>query len=75
MKYVPEWFPGATFQKKAREWKVLATKMLNDPYEAAKETYVSYEDYPGCISLINPILASRQLYTLIGSLVAGRIGN
>jgi len=40
VKYVPEWFPGATFQKKARKWRVHITGMKEKPYEAAKHIYV-----------------------------------
>jgi len=36
LKYVPEWVPGAGFQKKAREWKKWARDMVELPYEAAK---------------------------------------
>ena len=41
VKYIPEWFPGATFQKKARQWRVSVTGMMEKPYEAAKSIYVS----------------------------------
>ncbi|KAF5329353.1 hypothetical protein D9619_008931 [Psilocybe cf. subviscida] len=32
LRYVPEWFPGAGFQKKAREWRGLQEEMLNRPF-------------------------------------------
>jgi cytochrome P450 len=35
LKYVPEWVPGAGFKKKAKEWKELATAMLDAPFKAA----------------------------------------
>lgn len=35
LKYVPAWFPGAGFQRKASEWKVLARRMVDMPYEKA----------------------------------------
>lgn len=41
LKYVPEWFPGATFQKKARQWRVPILAMVEKPYQAAKHIYVS----------------------------------
>ncbi|KAJ3512407.1 hypothetical protein NLJ89_g3545 [Agrocybe chaxingu] len=34
LKYVPEWFPGASFKRKAKEWKRLAQDMFNRPFEA-----------------------------------------
>ncbi|KAJ6620363.1 cytochrome P450 [Mycena sp. CBHHK59/15] len=36
LKYVPEWFPGAGFQRKASEWRRLARSMLEKPYAEAK---------------------------------------
>jgi hypothetical protein len=41
VKYVPEWFPGATFQREAREWKKSAAAMMREPYEAVKTAMVS----------------------------------
>ncbi|KAK0232582.1 cytochrome P450 [Armillaria fumosa] len=35
LKYVPAWVPGAGFQRKANEWKVLARRMVDMPYETA----------------------------------------
>ncbi|KAF8994918.1 cytochrome P450 [Cyathus striatus] len=32
LKYVPEWVPGAGFQKKAREWRNLQEEFHNKPY-------------------------------------------
>lgn len=37
LKHVPEWFPGAGFKKKAREWRKLSEAMINEPYEMVKE--------------------------------------
>ncbi|CAK5266703.1 unnamed protein product [Mycena citricolor] len=31
LKYVPEWFPGAGFQRKAREWKAIGRRALDIP--------------------------------------------
>lgn len=36
MKYIPEWFPGAQFKRKAREWRKLSEAMINAPYDMAK---------------------------------------
>ncbi|KIK59232.1 hypothetical protein GYMLUDRAFT_227258 [Collybiopsis luxurians FD-317 M1] len=36
LKYVPEWFPGATFKRKAREWSDLRIKMT-DTFSVTKE--------------------------------------
>ncbi|KAJ7476756.1 cytochrome P450 [Mycena latifolia] len=36
LKYVPEWFPGANFQRKAKEWKKLSQTMVDVPFAKAK---------------------------------------
>ncbi|ETW78166.1 cytochrome P450 monooxygenase 95 [Heterobasidion irregulare TC 32-1] len=35
-KYVPEWVPGASFKRKAREWRQLSEAMINAPYNMVK---------------------------------------
>ncbi|KAF9545038.1 cytochrome P450 [Agrocybe pediades] len=37
LKHVPSWFPGAGFQRKAQEWKDLATRMKTIPFELTKQ--------------------------------------
>ncbi|KAF4622580.1 hypothetical protein D9613_009398 [Agrocybe pediades] len=41
LKYVPEWLPGASFKRKAREWKDLGRRVVEEPYEAAKRLIAS----------------------------------
>ena len=41
VKYVPEWFPGAGFQKKAKIWRKSVEEMNTKPFEAVKESLVS----------------------------------
>lgn len=41
LKYVPEWMPGAGFQRKAKEWAKLSTAMTNVPFEASKKKIAS----------------------------------
>ncbi|KAJ7923381.1 cytochrome P450 [Mycena leptocephala] len=36
LKYVPAWFPGAEFQRKARKWKQDTKQMLDTPFEMTK---------------------------------------
>ncbi|KAJ7263551.1 cytochrome P450 [Mycena rebaudengoi] len=36
LKYVPKWFPGAEFQRKAEEWRKLARAMVDVPYAETK---------------------------------------
>ncbi|TFK33958.1 cytochrome P450 [Crucibulum laeve] len=40
---VPEWVPGAGFKRKAKEWKRLARRMIELPYEAAKNSIAKGE--------------------------------
>jgi len=42
LKYIPEWVPGAGFQRRAREWGVLAMRMADLPFADAKRHIVSY---------------------------------
>ena len=41
VKHVPEWFPLAGFQKKARLWRKAIAEMNNAPFEAVKQALVS----------------------------------
>lgn len=45
LKYIPEWVPGATFKRKAREWRWMADRMLNRPFEALKKAMVCHFCY------------------------------
>ncbi|KAJ7777076.1 cytochrome P450 [Mycena metata] len=36
LKHVPEWFPGAGFRRKAKEWRNLARSMRDKPFAEAK---------------------------------------
>ncbi|KAG5733206.1 O-methylsterigmatocystin oxidoreductase, partial [Termitomyces sp. T112] len=36
LKYVPDWMPFADFKRKVKEWRNLASDMVNMPYDAAK---------------------------------------
>ncbi|KAJ7106515.1 cytochrome P450 [Mycena epipterygia] len=36
LKYVPTWFPGAGFKRKAREWRVLTRAMADRPFAQVK---------------------------------------
>ena len=40
LKYVPSWFPGAGFQKKAARWKEVNNVMAETPYRHVKEQLV-----------------------------------
>ncbi|TRM59642.1 cytochrome P450 [Schizophyllum amplum] len=38
LKYVPEWMPGAGFQRQAREWHGLARKVVDRPFNRVKDS-------------------------------------
>ena len=40
LKYVPSWFPGAGFQKKAAGWKEVMNKMADKPFHHVQEQLV-----------------------------------
>jgi hypothetical protein len=41
LKYVPSWFPGAGFQKKAARWKEAANIMAEKPFRHVQEQLVT----------------------------------
>lgn len=45
MKFVPAWFPGASFQYKAQEWKKLTLQMRDAPFDATKKAMVRVQIY------------------------------
>lgn len=42
VKYLPEWFPGAAFQKLAKRGRSFSQAMLNDPHDATKSEVVRF---------------------------------
>ena len=58
---VPAWFPGASFQVKAREWRALARRMLEMPYAAAKEAIVGCRPwFQDALKITDQIFRSRR---------------
>jgi len=50
LKYVPEWFPGVSFKKKARIWKGDGLKMMNAPFDAVMKDIENGVDGPNFVS-------------------------
>ena len=44
VKYVPEWVPGAGFQRQAREWKAVMDQVTEVPYDFVKGQIVSHSN-------------------------------
>ena len=42
MKYVPSWFPGAGFQKKAAHWRKVNEFMMQKPFDYVKDQLVEF---------------------------------
>ena len=42
LKYVPSWFPGAGFQKKAAYWREINASVAEKPFGYVKEQVVGY---------------------------------
>ncbi|KAF9062359.1 cytochrome P450 [Rhodocollybia butyracea] len=51
LKYVPEWFPGADFKRKAREWNLLRVKMTEDTFRLTKERMAAGTATPSLASV------------------------
>ncbi|EJF62441.1 cytochrome P450 [Dichomitus squalens LYAD-421 SS1] len=41
LRYVPEWFPGAGFQKKAKHWRVAVERLRDAPYDNALKRFTA----------------------------------
>ncbi|KAF8975308.1 cytochrome P450 [Cyathus striatus] len=66
LKYVPTWFPGAEFKCKAREWRKLARKMVDVPFEETKEAINSGVANPSfvmkCLDNIVNVDKNKNVY-------------
>ncbi|THU77011.1 cytochrome P450, partial [Dendrothele bispora CBS 962.96] len=40
LQYIPAWFPGASFKKKAREWRMYKDRMTNGPFDVVMKEIV-----------------------------------
>ncbi|KAG6819914.1 hypothetical protein H0H93_007448 [Arthromyces matolae] len=50
LKYIPEWVPGASFQRKAREWKDAVNEMRDAPFETAMQAIQNGTALPNFVS-------------------------
>ena len=58
LKYVPSWFPGAGFQKKAARWREVNASLTEKPFCHAKEQLVGV--FQGLMSLSKPKFGSEM---------------
>ena len=47
LKYVPSWFPGASFQKKAARWRYVTNMMAEKPFRHVHEQLVHVHSLRG----------------------------
>lgn len=45
VKYIPEWFPGAGFQRWASKGRRMVNEMMEGPWETIKKELVSVHSY------------------------------
>ncbi|KAG7089201.1 hypothetical protein E1B28_010903 [Marasmius oreades] len=50
LKYIPEWFPGASFKSKAREWRSLHRRLEHEAFDATKQDMASGTFQPSFVS-------------------------
>ncbi|KAF8516538.1 putative CyP450 monooxygenase [Hysterangium stoloniferum] len=60
LKYIPEQFPGASFQRKARIWSQLLNDMVEVPFEAVKAMMKSGKAQPSMTSTLLEELSSMN---------------
>ncbi|THU93607.1 cytochrome P450 [Dendrothele bispora CBS 962.96] len=57
LQYIPDWFPGASFKRKAKIWKEYTVEMLNKPYQEVMSHLASGNIIPcfvyNCLQNIN----------------------
>ncbi len=51
VKYVPEWMPGASFKRKAREWRGVAERFYTIPFDFVKQSMADGTVKPSFTSL------------------------
>ncbi|KAK7052824.1 hypothetical protein VNI00_004143 [Paramarasmius palmivorus] len=66
LKYIPSWFPGASFKRKAREWAKDVDEMLNMPFDIVKSNLTKGIVRPcfvsHCLSNINTLDPDEIVY-------------
>ncbi|QRV83120.1 cytochrome P450 family protein [Ceratobasidium sp. AG-Ba] len=59
LKYVPEWFPGASWKRKAHAWRAEKDKLINGPFEWTKTQMASETASPSMVKdLLDNLMAN-----------------
>ncbi|KDR70118.1 hypothetical protein GALMADRAFT_144803 [Galerina marginata CBS 339.88] len=62
LKYVPEWFPGASFKRKAREWRAAVMGMRDAPFATVVKEMKGGNPSPSFVSnLLNELDAKENI--------------
>ena len=64
VKHIPEWVPGAGFQRKARHWNILRHHMTEKPFQAAKHQIVRAKAILTRIVLNVLYIGHGRIYTI-----------
>jgi len=49
LKYIPAWFPGAGFKRKALEWRVFAERMVEIPFDDVRKKMAEGSEVPSLV--------------------------
>jgi cytochrome P450 len=50
LKYIPDWLPGASFKRRAKEWKAAVSKTVDTPFQVAKNSIANGTNLPSLTS-------------------------
>ncbi|TCD68842.1 hypothetical protein EIP91_009556 [Steccherinum ochraceum] len=66
LRYIPQWFPSAEFQRKAAAWRTCLTDMTEIPFEFVKEQMRAGTNVPNLVSelLTTEELTPEKLYNI-----------
>ncbi|KAJ7806150.1 cytochrome P450 [Mycena olivaceomarginata] len=78
LRYIPEWFPGANFQREARDCRNVLNRLMHEPYEIVQQqmergtalTSLVSQNIEGCIDNLEPGERELIMWTA-GGLYAG----
>ncbi|KAF5354017.1 hypothetical protein D9756_007058 [Leucocoprinus leucothites] len=60
MKYIPTWFPGAGWKKKANSWQQLSDMFTNRPWNVAKEQFVRNPSFQSSHRILIVMLEQKE---------------
>ena len=67
LKYIPSWFPGAGFQKKAARWREATDTMVEKPFRLVQEQLVQFRFQSSRASLNGDYTEKWKIYAVRGS--------